>query len=49
VALFVTIANPAGAIGALEAAVTDGSLPEARVDESVARVLAQKGIDPCSL
>ena len=49
VALFVTIANPAGAIDALEAAVTDGSLPEARVDESVARVLAQKGIDPCSL
>ena len=49
VALFVTIANPAGAIDALEAAVTDGSLPEARVDESVARVLSQKGIDPCSL
>ena len=49
VALFVTIANPAGAIDALEAAVDDGSLPEARVDESVARVLAQKGIDPCSL
>lgn len=49
VALFVTIANPAGAIDALEAAVGDGTLPEARVDESVARVLAEKGVDPCSL
>ena len=49
VALFVTIANPAGAIDALEAAVDGGTLPEARVDESVARVLTQKGIDPCSL
>ena len=49
VALFVTIANPAGAIDALEAAVGDGTLPEARVNESVARVLAEKGVDPCSL
>ena len=49
VALFVTIANPAGAIDALEAAVGDGTLPAARVDESVARVLAEKGVDPCSL
>lgn len=49
VALFVTIANPAGAIDALEAAVADGSIPAERVDQSVARVLAQKGIDPCAL
>lgn len=36
VALFVTIADPAGAIDVLEAAVTNGTLPETRVDESVA-------------
>ena len=49
VALFVTIADPAAVINALEAAVTDGTLPEAQVDASVARVLAAKDVDPCSL
>ncbi|MCB9372140.1 MAG: glycoside hydrolase family 3 protein [Microthrixaceae bacterium] len=49
VALFVTIADPAAAITALEQAVADGSLPPSRVDESVGRVLAAKGIDPCTL
>lgn len=49
VALFVTIANPIGVIDALEAAVGDGTLPPKRVDASVARVLAQKGVDPCAL
>jgi len=49
IALFVTLANPIGVIDALEAAVADGSVTVARVDESVARVLAEKGIDPCTL
>ncbi len=49
VALFVSITDPVLVIDALEAAVGDGTLPEARVDESVVRLLARKGIDPCAL
>lgn len=49
VALFVSITDPVLVIDALEAAVGDGTLPTTRVDESVARVLARKGIDPCGL
>jgi beta-N-acetylhexosaminidase len=33
----------------LEAAVADGSLPEERIDASVARVLALRGVDPCTV
>jgi beta-N-acetylhexosaminidase len=33
----------------LEAAVASGMLPESRVNESVLRILAAKGVDPCSL
>lgn len=42
-----------GSIGAvldrLEQAVGSGELPEARVDESVARILRVKDVDPCAL
>jgi len=48
-ALFVTIADPAAAITALEQAAADGILPATRIDEAVTRVLAAKGVDPCSL
>ena len=48
-ALFVTIADPAAAVTALEQAATDGTLPAARIDEAATRVLAAKGVDPCSL
>lgn len=49
IALFVTIADPAAAITAGEQAVADGHLTEARVNEAVARVLAAKEIDPCTV
>lgn len=48
-ALFVTIADPAAAISAMESAVQSGQVPEERLDEAVANVLATKGIDPCTL
>lgn len=48
-ALFVTIADPAAAITAMEQAVASGQVSEARLDEAVSRVLAAKGVDPCSL
>lgn len=48
-ALFVTIADPAAAISAMEGAVQSGQVPEERLDEAVANVLAAKGIDPCTL
>ena len=48
-ALFVTIQDPAAAITALEQAVTSGEVPEERLDDAVAQVLAAKQIDPCTL
>lgn len=48
-ALFVTIADPAAAITALEQAAGDGTLPTARIDDALTRVLAAKGVDPCSI
>jgi beta-N-acetylhexosaminidase len=48
-ALFVTIADPAAVISALQDAVGNGTLPEARVNDAVGRILAQKGLDPCTL
>jgi beta-N-acetylhexosaminidase len=49
VALFVTIADPVAVVNALETAVNDGTLPGDQVDASVARVLAAKDVDPCTL
>jgi beta-N-acetylhexosaminidase len=48
-ALFVTIQDPAAAITAVEQAVMDGRLTDARLNDAVANVLTAKGIDPCSL
>ncbi|NLV56089.1 MAG: glycoside hydrolase family 3 protein, partial [Acidimicrobiales bacterium] len=36
-------------VDALAAAVADGRLTEARVDEAVGRTLALKGVDPCAV
>jgi beta-N-acetylhexosaminidase len=48
-ALFVSIADPAAAITAMEQAVVAGTVPEARLDEAVSRVLDAKALDPCTL
>lgn len=42
-------ANVAVAVDALTTAVGDGRIPEARVRDAAATVLAVKGIDPCSV
>jgi beta-N-acetylhexosaminidase len=49
VALFATLDDPASVINALKIAVDDGTISHRRLDESVARVLAAKALDPCSL
>lgn len=48
-ALFVTIADPAAAITAVEQAVMAGTLTDARLNDAVANVLRAKGVDPCTL
>lgn len=49
IALFVTIEDPGAVVDALAAATDDGRLDEEQVIEAVGRVLAVKGIDPCTL
>lgn len=49
IALFVTIEDPGAVIDALVAATEQGRIDEAQVVMAVRRVLAEKGIDPCSV
>lgn len=49
IALFTDWARTSEVVGAVADAVRIGTLPEARLDEAVARVLTRKGVDGCSL